>query len=145
MNVELREVTAETVRAVCRLEVSADQQAYVAPVAVSIAQAHFEPSAIFRAVYADEQLVGFILWRDGDRPKAAYLWRFMIDKAHQKMGFARSALLLMFAELRARGFDMLTTSIVRGEHSPLGFYLSLGFIETNETTRGGEWILQRRL
>jgi len=50
MSVELREVTAETVRAVCRLEVSADHQAYVAPVAVSIAQAHFEPSATFRVL-----------------------------------------------------------------------------------------------
>jgi len=145
MNVELREVTAETVRAVCRLEVSADQQSYVAPVAVSIAQAHFESSATFRAIHAHDQLVGFILWRDGNRPKTAYLWRFMIDKAHQKKGYARSALLLMFSELKARGFDGLTTSIVRGEHSPLGFYLSLGFVETNEITRSGEWILQRSL
>ena len=69
----------------------------------------------------------------------------MIDKAHQKRGYARSALLLTLAELRARGCDMLTTSIVRGEHSPLGFYLSLGFVETNETTRNGEWVLQRPL
>jgi diamine N-acetyltransferase len=61
MDVELREVTAETVRAVCRLDVSDSQRAYVASVAVSIAQAHFESTAAFRAVYADDQPVGFIL------------------------------------------------------------------------------------
>ena len=76
---------------------------------------------------------------------AIALIRKLIDKAHQKMGYARSAMLLMLAELKASGFDMLTTSVVRGEHSPIGFYLSLGFVETNETTRGGEWVLQRAL
>jgi len=145
MGVELRVVTAETVRAVCRLDVSDNQRGYVAPVAVSIAQAHFEPTATFRAIYADDQLVGFILWREDNRSKTAYLWRFMIDKAHQKKGYARSALLLLLARLRMTGLDTLTTSVVRGEHGPLGFYLSLGFIETNEVTRSGEWVLQRSL
>ena len=145
MDVELREVTAETVRAVCRLDVSDDQRAYVAPVAVSIAQAHFEPTAAFRAVYADDQPVGFLLWRYGDQAKTAHLWRFMIDKAHQKKGYARSALRQTCSELKALGFDTLTTSVVLGEHSPRGFYLSVGFIETNETTRSGEWVLHKSL
>ena len=117
------------------------QRAFVAPVAVSIAQAHFEPSAVLRAVYADDQPVGFMLWRDGGRPKTAFLWRFMIDKAHQKNGFGRTALLLAFTELKAKGFGQLTTSVVLGTHGPLDFYLSLGFIETNETAGNGEKVL----
>jgi diamine N-acetyltransferase len=145
MDVGLREVTAETVRAICRLEVHEQQRAFVAPVAVSIARAHFEPSAVLRAAYAGDQPVGFMLWRDGGQPKTAFLWRFMIDKAHQKKGLGRTALLLAFAELKAQGFGQLTTSVVLGTHDPLDFYLSLGFVETNETTGNGERILQKVL
>jgi diamine N-acetyltransferase len=145
MAVGLRDVTAETVRAICRLEVHDEQRAFVAPVAVSIAQAHFEPSAVMRAVYAGDQPVGFMLWRDGGQPKTAFLWRFMIDKAHQKKGFGRVAMQLAFAELRSQGLGQFKTSVVLGTHGPLDFYLSLGFAETNETTGNGERILQKVL
>ena len=55
--VSLREVTADTVREICRLRVEADQEGLVAPVAESIAEAYFVPKAWFRAVYAGDTLV----------------------------------------------------------------------------------------
>ena len=55
MEVTLREVTADTVRAVCELAVGPDQDGLVAPNSVSIAQAYFEPKAWFRAIYAGEE------------------------------------------------------------------------------------------
>ncbi len=145
MPVELREITAETVRTICGLDVAEEQRGYVAPVAVSIAQAHFEPRATFRAIYAGDEPVGFILWRDDDKPDTAYLWRFMIDRRHQGKGYGRDALELAFAMLKARGIARLNTSVVRGPHSPLGFYLSIGFIEANEVTGSGEWLLRKSL
>jgi diamine N-acetyltransferase len=67
--VSLREVTAGTVRAICRLDVSEEQKHFVAPNAVSIAQAYFEPKAWFRAIYADDTPVGFLmLYDDPDKP-----------------------------------------------------------------------------
>lgn len=86
-----------------------------------------------------------MLWRDGDRPKSAYLWRFMIDKAHQKKGYARLAIEHVFTELKAQGFDTLTTSVVRGEHGPLCFYRTVGFVETHKISHGGEWVLRKGL
>jgi diamine N-acetyltransferase len=59
--VELREITKETVRAICNLDVAGDQRGFVAPNALSIAQAHFEPKHWMRAIYADDEPVGFIL------------------------------------------------------------------------------------
>lgn len=100
---------------------------------------------MFRAVYADDEPVGFILWRSGEQPKSAYLWRFMVDKGHQGKGYARAAIELACIELRALGFDTVMTSVIRGQHSPLGFYLLVGFTEANETTRSGEWILRKPL
>jgi diamine N-acetyltransferase len=144
-SVELREITAATVRAICVLDVAEEQRGYVAPVAVSIAQAHFEPCATFRAVYAGGKPVGFILWRDGDGPGSASLWRFMIDRRHQGKGYGRAALEQTFAVMKASGITTLGTSVVRGEHSPLGFYLSAGFIEANEVTSSGERLLRKKL
>ena len=61
MAVELREVTSETVRAICSLGVAADQTGFVAPNAVSIAEAHFTPNHWMRAIYADGEPAGFLL------------------------------------------------------------------------------------
>jgi diamine N-acetyltransferase len=143
--VALREITAETVRTICGLDVAEEQRDNVAPVAVSIAQAHFEPRASFRAIHAGDEPVGFILWRDDDKPDTAYLWRFMIDRRHQGKGYGRDALEQLFGMLKAQGVTTLSASVVRGEHSPLGFYLSIGFIEANEVTSTGEWLILKSL
>jgi diamine N-acetyltransferase len=52
----------------------------------SLAQAFVEPRAWVRAVYADEEPVGFMMVRiDGDKNEF-FLWRFMIAAAHQGKG-----------------------------------------------------------
>mgnify|MGYP001599201891 CR=1 FL=1 len=55
VNLNLREVTGDTVRAVCELD-AGDGGRQVAPNAVSIAQAYFQDEAWFRGIYADEDL-----------------------------------------------------------------------------------------
>ena len=64
MNVTLREITSETVRAVTKLAVRPDQQGFVAPNAVSLSEALFSDEAWYRAIYADEDLVGFVMLAD---------------------------------------------------------------------------------
>jgi diamine N-acetyltransferase len=133
--VELREITGETVRQVTALAVTPEQASYVASNAVSIAQAHFEPKAWFRAVAAGDELVGFVMvYRDpGVR---FYVWRFMIDARHQGRGYGRRALELLLDEARLDGAAEMTLSVVPGEHSALDFYRRLGFIETGEVHEG---------
>ncbi len=128
--VTLREVTAKTLRDVCRLSVSPEQQQFVAPNAISIAQAYFEPAAWFRAVYADDTPVGFAMLYDPTRmspkgrpegelapqrlgaegspvrapeagPDTCFLWRFMIDREHQGRGYGAAALDLVIAHARS--------------------------------------------
>ena len=62
--VSLREITAETVRAVTRLSVADSQQGFVAPNAVSLAQALFSSQAWYRAAYLGDELVGFVMLAD---------------------------------------------------------------------------------
>jgi len=91
MTVELREITAETVRAICRLTVAPDQEAFVAPNAVSIAEAYFEPNAWFRAIYADGEPVGFVMLEDDSVKEEYVLWRPMIAEGFQGRSYGRRA------------------------------------------------------
>jgi len=136
-DVTLREVTGESLRHILNLKVKPEQERFVASNAVSIAQAHFEPKAWFRAIYADETPVGFLmLFDDPDAPEY-YLWRYMIDSRHQRLGFGRRALQLLIDHVRARpGAKELLLSYVPDEGSPEPFYASLGFVNTGEVHDG---------
>jgi diamine N-acetyltransferase len=144
--ITLREVTRETLLDVLRLDVSEVQRQYVASNAKSIAQAHFEPHAWFRAIYADDTPVGFVMLYD-DPDKADYfLWRFMIDHRYQKLGFAKRALELLIAHVRTRpnATKLGVSCVPGGDASPCSFYKRMGFIPTGEVD-GGEVVMSLSL
>lgn len=129
--VTLREVSKDTVREICRLAVSPGQEDFVAPNAVSIAEAYFEPKAWFRAIYADDVPVGFVMLFDDPETPEYYLWRLMVGAGHQGRGFGRKAMELVIDHVRSRpGAKELLTSYVPGEGSPEPFYRALGFQPT---------------
>lgn len=141
--VALVEVTADSVRTVIDLAVAPEQRGFVAPNAVSIAEAYFEKGAWFRVIEADGKPVGFIMLFDptlpgasvdeDDKPGDITLWRFMIDHRHQRRGIARKALDLAVDHARTRpGASRLVSSYVPGEGGPRDFYLRYGFVETGE-------------
>ncbi len=129
----LREITRDTVCDIMRLDVTEHQKSFVASNSVSIAQAHFEPKAWFRAVYAGDDPVGFVMvYEDPEKPKF-YLWRFMIDHRHQGRGYGRAALEQVIE--RVRGLPRATTlltSYVPGEGSAGAFYHRRGFADTGD-------------
>jgi diamine N-acetyltransferase len=128
----LREITKETVRLVTALDVGPDQHGLVAPNAVSIAEAHFEPKAWFRAIYFGDEPAGFaMVWRDRAE-EVFYIWRFMVDARFQGKGVGRRALELLLDEARADGVAEVTLSVVPGPHSALAFYERSGFERTGE-------------
>jgi diamine N-acetyltransferase len=133
--VTLREITGETVVQICNLSdtLPEQQQKMVAPNAHSIAQAHFEEKAWFRAIYADETPVGFImLYDDADGPKY-FLWRLMIAAPYQGKGYGRRAIEQLVAYVRTRpGAAELLASYVPIEGGPEGFYRKLGFEPTGQ-------------
>lgn len=131
--VSLREVTADTLRSILRLKVSPQQEQFVADNATSIAQAHFEPKAWFRAIYADETPVGFVMLYDDTEKPEYFLWRYMIDSRYQGLGFGRQALLQVIDIVRGRpGATEMLLSYVPAEGSPEPFYAGLGFINTGD-------------
>lgn len=132
--VTLREITDETAWPILRLKVAPEQENFVASNAISIAQAHFAPHAWFRAIYAGETPVGFIMLHDDAEKKKYFLWRLMIAADRQGKGYGRQAVSRLVEYVKTRpGARELLVSYVPGAGSPRDFYARLGFQETGET------------
>jgi diamine N-acetyltransferase len=133
--ISLREITAETVRQVCKLSDTLEppKKFMVAPNALSIAQAHFSEHAWFRAIYADDTPVGFIMLYDDPDKQEYFLWRLMIAGPHHRKGFGRRAVEQLIEYVTTRpGADALHTSCGQGPGSPEGFYRTFGFQRNGE-------------
>ncbi len=134
--VSLREVTEETVMDICQLSntLTEPRKNFVAPNAISIAQAHFSKTAWFRAIYADETPVGFVMLHDNPEEPKYFLWRFMIAGPHHGKGFGRRAIELLVEYVKTRpGARELLVSCGQGEGSPEEFYLKMGFKHNGKT------------
>ncbi|MGA9345125.1 MAG: GNAT family N-acetyltransferase [Nocardioidaceae bacterium] len=137
--VTLREITDANRADVLRLAVTPEQSAFVDGVADSLEEAAQTPDAYpwFRAIYADETPVGFVMITDGvpaGHPEYEwpyFLWRLIIDARHQRRGYGTAALNLVVDYVRGRpGAVELVTSAVPGDGSPMTFYERYGFSPT---------------
>lgn len=144
--VTLREITKENLRDILRLQVAPHQETFVATNAVSIAEAHFAPEvAWYRAVYAGEVPIGFLMLEDDAAQEAYFLWRFMIDQQYQGHGYGRRALELFFAHVKTRsGATAVYTSCVPAKGGPGPFYEKMGFVYTGKE-EDGELVMRRAL
>lgn len=132
-----RRISAATVSDVCDLSetLTDEQRNMVADNGTSIAEAHFSENAWFRAIYADDTLIGFVMLHvgaDHDDCPGVFLWRLMIGGPFQGKGFGEQTIALLVRDLKVRGFTELFTSYGQGIGSPEGFYLRLGFVPTGE-------------
>ncbi len=133
--VSLQPITADTVRGICQLSdtLMEPRKGFVAPNAISLAQAHFNQYAWFRAVYAGKAPVGFVLIVDNTEKPEYYLWRFMIAEPYQGRGYGRQAIQRLVEYVKTRpGACELIVSCGEGEGSPKEFYLKQGFVPTGE-------------
>jgi diamine N-acetyltransferase len=136
-SVSLREITATNRGDIERLGVTPEQATYVASNAESLQEAAATPNARpwYRAIYAGDVPVGFVMISDGipdtypEYLGPYYLWRLMIDTRWQRQGYGTAALDLVVEYVRTRpNAQYLLSSLVPGTSgSPRGFYLGYGF------------------
>jgi diamine N-acetyltransferase len=141
--ISLHEITDENRDAVCALRVGPDQERFVSSVAESLDEAAATPEAApwYRAVYADDDPVGFVMlsWDVTPAPGILgpyFLWRILIDEHHQRRGYGRDALRQVVDLLRADGATALRTSYHPGDCEPWPFYQRFGFEPTGEIDDG---------
>ena len=103
---------------------------------------------MYWAVCAGDTPVGFVMIADeveGPDYIPRYLWKLLIDERHQRQGHGTATLDRVVELFRGRpGPDVLTTSGVEGDGSPIPFYERYGFERTG-SEHGGEVVLQLRL
>jgi diamine N-acetyltransferase len=133
-DVSLEPVSRENVRAVCELRLAEEQSHLVAPAAYTVAQGHYEPGALLRAICVDGEPVGVLLVElESGTP---YLVRFMIDAGHQRKHFGLRAVELLVDELRAAGWNTLETTFVPAAGGAEGFWRRCGFEDTGRELHG---------
>ncbi len=132
----LVELDDDTLGAAVRLRLRPGQEAYVAPVVESIAQAYVSPAAWPRVVVADGEVVGFVMasFDPGNELEAfrCGIWRLNVAAEHQGRGVGRFAVEEVAREARSRGQDRMTVLWVPGPDGPEGFYVRCGFEPTGE-------------
>jgi diamine N-acetyltransferase len=149
--VTLRTIDDGNREAVLALRVSPAQERFVSDVPGSLLEAEAEPGgrALFWAVYADEQPVGFVMISDevdGPGYIPQYLWKLLIDEHFQRRGYGTATLDLVSGYFRARpGVEVMWTSAGEGEGSPIPFYERYGFTRTGETVFDDEVLLRLQL
>jgi GNAT superfamily N-acetyltransferase len=150
MNLELREITDANRDAVLAIHAGPAEGVFVSSVADSIEEAAENPegSPWYRAVYVDDEPVGFVMlsWNVTPQPPDIvgpwFLWKLLVDKRRQGHGIGRAIVERVVELIRAEGATELLTSHHVGEGGPAGFYERLGFVPTGAFDPQGERILR---
>jgi diamine N-acetyltransferase len=134
-------ITSDNVAAACQLAVEPHQKDFVAPVAVSLAEAYTQPEVAWpRLIRDDGEPVAFVM--GGFDPGAELdffrcgIWRLNVGAGVQGRGYGRFAVETVLEEARRRGQPAATVLWIPAEGGPEDFYLKLGFRPTGQTFHG---------
>lgn len=139
---EFRAPTRATLDPFLYMELTPEQTAarLVAPNAVTLAEAAYEPSSEVWGIWDSDTAVGLVAYLDlahpeielaeGDDPNAFFLWRLFIDQRYQRAGHGRLALEHMVERAKALGRPKVYTTFVPHEEGAGGFYDGFGFKPT---------------
>lgn len=127
----LRPITRDNWETAAGLRVHDDQADFIMPNAWSIAESKFYDELKPTAIYNGGTMVGFLSYGVDPQDHAYWLYRFMIDAAHQRQGFGRKALIRLIDLLqRAPGAEVLNVGYHRDNIAAEKLYLSVGFQKT---------------
>jgi len=143
MNVSLREIDKNNFRECVNLKVAGNQEKFVAPNVMSIAQLKIYPLANAFAVYAGDEMVGFVMYGRDEDDGHFYLGRLMIDEKYQGKGFGRAATLEVIERMKqTENCQELFLSFVPENTGAEKLYTSVGFERTGKTSESGEIIMR---
>lgn len=142
--INLKEITKDNVVKACFLttnsngEVTLNEQ-FVASNVISIAQSKYMPAMETKAIYEDDEMVGFVMY--GIDEGELWIMRYMIDYRHQGKGLGKLALGLIVDEIwKSYTEQQIKISIEPDNIVAKHLYGSLGFIDT-DTYEDGELVM----
>ncbi|MEM1431875.1 MAG: GNAT family N-acetyltransferase [Pseudomonadota bacterium] len=139
-----RPVERDHVRPLLKLKVKPDQQEQVASNAATLAQQAYEPNSYVWGLWDGDTPVGLLAMLDPaghpdeeqDKADAAYVWRLMIDSAHQGNGYGLRALGEVLAVAQEWGRSRVMLSAVERDGGAIAFYEKYGFDRTGRIVWG---------
>lgn len=137
--VTLATLTRENWRDCARLELAPGQERLVASNLASIAESRFEPHYEPRAIYADGQMAGFLMYCpdvETDQEGVFWVFRLMTDQRLQRKGIGSRAIELALGEIAERGGRTVKISHVPDNVVAAALYKRLGFVPTGEVEEG---------
>lgn len=141
MEITLRPVTKDNWLDVIHLEISKEQEEYVALNAESIAESSFYEHYVNRAIYRGEQVVGFLQYYqelEEGLPDEFYIAQFMVDLRLQGQGIGSRATELVIAEIsQIPACKIISILYMPGHHVMRDFYAKFGFKVTEEDEQDG--------
>ena len=151
MSITLRDITGDNYFQVLELKISPEQEAakFVAPVVRSLADAWYyrdEGITYPKAIYAKDDLVGFIMYDLDTEEQQVFIWRFLIDQRYQGKGYGRQTIevVLKMAKEQAQ-MTKVVADYVDGNEPMKKILLDLGFEETGFDQDSKEHIMVYQL
>ena len=143
--VRLAELEGKDVIPLHKLTVAPEQEDFVAPNAVTIAQGRFERNSSIYTIWAGETRVGLVALIDmrnnpdrdtGDHPEALYVWRLMIGAEFQRQGYGKAAMDAVITLAQTNGHPLVQIQAVHTNSVAIAFYEGLGFRKTGNRFEG---------
>ncbi len=143
---EFHPFSSDTLRPLAGLKVRDEQTTFVASNLMTMAQSIFEPGSKIYGIWEKATPVGLLAVVDmyhpeadldeGDDPDGIYIWRLMVDQAHQGRGHGRAALEFAKSIACERGRSKLVISVVDEPGGALPLYKKFGFRPTGRIVDG---------
>ena len=139
--IRIKAVDRQNIQAVCGLttdrdDVPAERHSYRN--ALSIAEAGYDPEMHFNAIYNNQVLIGFFMYKRPERhAQTAAMCRFMIDDRFHHKGFEEKALEHILRGLRIQGVRKVILMTDDADKIAENLSLSSGFCFTGKTDENG--------
>ena len=141
MDITLREVTRDNWLDVIHLEISKQQEDFVALNSESLAESRFYDHYVNRAIYRGEEVVGFLQYYqelEEGLPDEFYIAQFMVDLKLQGQGIGTKATELAIEEIsKIPECKIISILYMPGHHVMREFYARFGFKVTEEDENDG--------
>ncbi|MDR0526042.1 MAG: GNAT family N-acetyltransferase [Spirochaetaceae bacterium] len=140
--IDFKPVGIENFWDVLDLSVTETQKEYVFDNALLLAQAKVQPECVPMAVYAQELLVGFLMYGLDQADGNYWIYHLMIDKTHQRKGYAKETFAKLLQKIQQEKKPGKILLLVNKKNvGAIALYKQFGFKCTGEQfsehSRGG--------
>ncbi|GIQ71409.1 GNAT family N-acetyltransferase [Xylanibacillus composti] len=129
--ISLRSVDQSNWEECIKLKPKIEQQRFIASNLYSIAECQFLTGFVMKAIYFDEELVGFSMYGVDPDDLNYWIYRFMIDERFQSRGYGKQAMKLIIRDVEAMSDrkDVLLLGYKPDNEQAKNLYEKVGFQE----------------